>query len=243
MIELYHPPLVGFEKPAIIRPHDPPKKAMPWDFFYAGGNGPRLTYLGAFGITTDGTSFNFGNVTTPRDGLLIVAPHARGTSGAAVSTIVIGGTSVTRYENTMTGSNKAAFGVRALAAGAYNVTVTMANSVARCALDAWLLENYLSEIPHDGGVVYSGDASFVSSIATPAFDIPAGGVALFSALAGSATTTALNWSAATERSDRMVEVRFGAADLEVIAAVTGHVETAALVGSTAPSSIIGASWR
>lgn len=253
MIELAHPP-------AIIRPAPPglwmpkqefvvPKKAI------VPGMMPQvppstgvtpvftLTYINQGNIATDGTSFNFGNFTFPNGGLAIVAAGARASGGVQeINSISIGGSPATVAVGGIGDfNNDLLVATQVVTAGAQNVTLTTAGSALRASVDVWLLENYLSATPTAGNIVHSS-ATLV--IATGAFNIPANGAAIYFVLGGGGAMTAIAWSSATEVSDRMNEVRFGAAQmLNPTGSPVAGAQTVTISGTSAQTSIIYAAFN
>lgn len=203
-----------------------------------------LTYIGSNQNTTDQTTYDFGNFVIPREGLVVVTAAARNgtTTSKSVSSVSIGGTNGTLSGPISGAINHAGvIARRRVPAGTYNVTVTFSVSMLRAAVDVWLIENNLTDTPLAHG---SNNAASAMAVSTTAFEVPAGGIAIFQSWQGTTGSTSASWSTATERSDRSAEIVFTGADLTSLAGIASHTETATFSGGANQlTSILAASWR
>lgn len=197
MIELSHPPLIGFEKPAIIRAADArPEKAMPWDFFYVGGVPDVI-------IGTPGTYVNgSASASYTATGLPAISSDARGliglalrrTGGTTVTSCTIGGqaASLVHSYQRADGSTRASFYLGPLGASG-NVVFTTAASMLRIGVCVWPVKNLLHTTASDTGEAEGTTlSSTVSALA---------GGAAFSICANQEDTVGYTWTGLTESFD------------------------------------------
>lgn len=204
-----------------------------------------LTYISQATNSTDQTTYNFGDFSIPRAGLVIVAAVLRsGSNARTVSSVSIGGTNGSIHDTNASDQQKRATASRVVSAGNNNVTVTLSGSNgsnAIAAVGVWLLENYSSATP----VGSSGDLanSAITSI-DAVFNYSAGGVGVYGHYHNNNSAT--GWSTANDQYDAIVNDsggnarRFSFADKTTVSAITPHTETASWTSSS--GMITGGSW-
>lgn len=254
MMDAAPPPLVGFERPAIIRPAGGlwrPKKGVslfqPPGIPGAAPGGAVLSYINAVEDASNLTTYNFGSFTIPRAGLLIAAISARRggvTVMRTVSSISIDGNSAAPDFQASASSvsvSPAAFRGHVVAAGSRNVSATFSGDVSRAFAFVFLLENYSSATPYDTDGV--NDNTTRDNIDVT-LDIPAGGVAIYLPITGSSSALTFTYSTATKTVDLDAGGDGGnssSGHKTSAAALMGHVENISW-GTATNSSAIGASW-
>ena len=203
--------------------------------FGAGGvKTPTLTYIGSSPLTTNATSYNFGNFTAATAGLMIVVAMATSGGSPSISGVSIGGTAGTIHYNTGAGAKVVAIASRVVSAGANNVTVTTSSNGNNCAVSVYLLTDYVSATPTTGATNTGTGTSLAAS-----FTIPAGSAAVFGVT--HANTNATSWSVGTGNYDATNEtIRVSSASLTTQSVISGG-STASWTGSVA-AAIAGATW-
>ncbi len=194
----------------------------------AAGSKAVVTYLTQVASTVDAASYNFGTITTPRAGLLVIGSSGRTGGGArTISTISIAGSNRTIRGANPSSQNNVGFAEAELAAGNHNVTVTYSGSGGRAAIFAWLVESYSSPTPTDAEAVSSGAATSVANT----IDIDPDGVAMFAFMGD--LSVAVAFSSATERHDATIETNNRIASADKIGGGAAHVETVSWAGAAA----------
>lgn len=131
-------------------------------------------------IISDQTSYNFGNFTIPRDGLVVAVFTALGSSSRTVASISIGGTNGALVTGTSS-VYKVAIGSREVAAGTHNVTCVLSGAngfSSNAAVAVYLLEGYASPTAYDSDT----SADTTSTAYTASLDTPGSGAAFFGAV-------------------------------------------------------------
>lgn len=193
-----------------------------------------LSFIGVATSGDNAATFDFGNFSAPRDGLMIVLFVSNGGTARTVSTVSIGGVNGGIHLSNPSQTTKYAVASRIVSAGNNNVTVTLSGtggSAATNAASVWLLTGYVSATPSDTDA--SAQATDTSRVVT--FTIPARGVAVYGMTHSS--LNAVTWSSATERYDSSVSF----ADKATAAEIIDHAETVSWSGSTSCLAF-GASW-
>jgi hypothetical protein len=195
------------------------------------------TWIEAKVSPADATTYDFGNVTVPDGGLVVVIAQGRATGSRTVSSVSIGGANGTIYESEDAVAGPIAIAGRVVEAGSRNITVTFSDTMARATIGVWVLTDYASEMPSDTEAKYNNSTG---SSETITLDFPTNGFAVYGAINNA--NTAFAWSNAAERDDLTVEgTATRASYADRIAGGNGVVETASWTGS-APHSMIGAVW-
>jgi hypothetical protein len=201
---------------------------------------PTLTYIGEGVLTTNVTSYNYGNFNAASDGLMIVAFMSTGASNLTVNSVSIGGTNGTIHETNAASNERWALASRVVSAGNNNVTVTLSGSGgARIhTVGVWLLTGYTDATPYDTFAV----AAATSSTATFTYDSLADAVAVFGIMEGANAVTN-SWSSATERYDAQTSSRTASyADKIGLTTATGLTETVTISSSVSRWGVCGV-WR
>lgn len=190
--------------------------------------GITLTYITTVSSTVNGTSFNFGNVTVPENGLLIACvTGALGGTAGVVTSVSLGGTNGTIHINPSGSSAPTCIASRQVSSGANNVTVVFDTSKINASCSLFLLTGNLSDTPTDTDGINTGTNS-TSRINT--LDLPANSVAVYCVVHEDSSNT--TWSAATERSDAVLEANaHAAASKTTVSQLIGNTETTSWTGS------------
>ena len=186
------------------------------------------------------TTYDFGNVTVPTDGLLVVVFTAYGDSSRSVSSMSIGGSAV---DGAVTGAgsfSKSAIGWRVVSAGARNVTVVLsgANGTNPGATAAvYLVTGYSSATP----TATDAPANAVGSSYSASVNTLAGQVAVVGVVA--VTATNFTFSSATEVYDTPIGASAHAHGyISSTVAATPHTETATRSSGNPGGRVIIAVW-
>lgn len=205
----------------------------------AGGVAPlTATYINSATLTTDLTTYDFGNFDVGAGGLVVVAVAAHAGGTRSVSSVSIGGTNGTVVVTT-SGVKPCGIASR-VASGTINVSVTFSAGCLNASVAVWVLGNVQSTTANDFDQASSGTADNTSVAAT--LDIPAGGVAIFAH--AHSNSNAASWSSATGKLGSAVESSFwhAAAELLSTPGEVNHAETVSWV-TNATRGVAAASWR
>lgn len=203
-----------------------------------------LTFIDVLVNNSDTSSYSFGSVTLSDPGLLVYLFSARSASNSAVTWTgsTIAGNSVALHASLSNGGadlQAMAVGAVAVPAGSISISGALSNTMSRAAVAVWLIQGYNSSSPVSTAYSSSENQN-TSSRNVTLTSIPAGGCAVYMALATSADLT-YSWSGATERFDASGgEVRNSAADKETATALTNNVVSATF--GNAQNSMCGASF-
>jgi hypothetical protein len=159
-----------------------------------------LTYLNSASNTANATTYDFGNFTAARNGLMIVGVGGGNSSAISISSISIGGTSLTPL-TAGTFQRCTAIAALMVTAGAIDVQATFSSTSVRAVAFVWLLTGMRSSAPTFAAS--NGSNSNVTSISASLQLIKAGGIAVY-VIHHNGTGT-VSWGAATERDDFAVE--------------------------------------
>lgn len=195
---------------------------MLWQKLLA-SSGLNYWYVGSNTISTDLTTYDFGNFVIPADGLVVVGIAGRSTSGSrTISSLTVGGVAADERLDTGDGANANPSGFYTIAktAGTHNITLTWSGAMNRAGCFVWLLQNYNSAVPTDTDGL---NTSVSGTSVTVTLDISAGGAAFYCGMSG--PNEDHTWSGATEREDVFTEVKFSAADKRTNTALTADAET------------------
>lgn len=186
------------------------------------------------------TTYDFGNVTVPTDGLLVVVFTAYGDSSRSVSSMSIGGSAV---DGSVTGTgsfSKSAIGWRVVSAGTQNVTVGLsgANGTNPGATAAvYLVTGYTSATPTDT----DAPANAVAASYSASVDTLAGQVAVVGVVGVISANFTL--SSATEIYDTPINNTAHAHGyIASTVAATPHTETATRSSGNTGGRVIIAVW-
>lgn len=116
-----------------------------------------VTYLTTLTSTaSQSASYNFGNVTVPSDGLVVVVASVRSNiTTRSINTISIGGTNGTIHASSGTSVNHSiALGSREVAAGDRNITITISGSCLNGVANVYLVTGHKSATPVDADIAY-----------------------------------------------------------------------------------------
>lgn len=180
------------------------------------------TYLDLLNATNDAFTYNF---TAAEDGLFVALIEIRGSTARTVSSVTIqGGSPVTPIATNANNTRKYAIVAKEVTAGAVQVVVTLSGTNGTTSWNlcaAWLLTNYVSTTQTDFAVAANSGTSLGLTL-----DIPANGIALYSAGHTHVGAEDHTWSAATERDDAgFSSGSTASADHSTGAAEPAHTET------------------
>lgn len=196
-----------------------------------------IDYVTTLASGTDTASYSLGNASPANDGLLVVVPLSRGTSGATLSSVTIGGSAGTVWATDANGGNVVGIAGRVVSAGSQSIAVDYSASMSRCAAAVYLVRDYQSTTPYD--TVTSISTASGTTLAV-SLDYPAaGGRAIYGA--AGLGTDAISWSAATENYDATTEMRFAFANRAATGAAVS--ETMTVPFTLAMRMMVGASWE
>ena len=181
------------------------------------------TFVGSLTSTNNGPGISFGNFTLAESGLAIVVFTSLGDLVRGVSSITIGGTTMSQID-TGGGARNVAIGYVSKAAGTHNVTATLSGtrstSFVSHIASVWLVKDALSLSPRDSGTL--APASNTSASVT--LDYHPGGFAVYGFCLD--VTGAVSWSNATEQLDTSLSTKqHSHAFKHPTTAVTNHTET------------------
>jgi hypothetical protein len=198
------------------------------------------TYLTKEFNSSDLTTYDFGDVSVPSDGLLVVVANGRASGFRTVSSISIGGTSATIHRQLdIAQAGPIAVASLEVTAGNRNITVAFSGGMARAAVGVWLLTGYSDVAPVHSDVKYN-PGSGVSETVTLNFP-ETGGFAIYGVMANNGNS-AFSWTNAASHFDGTIEgVATRVSYADHVASETGVVTTAEWTGSGA-HSMIGAVW-
>lgn len=189
---------------------------------------------------TNQTTYDFGDVTVPADGLLVVVFTAYGDSSRSVSSVSIGGSPADGLVTGTASFSKSAIGWRVVSAGARNVTVALSGANGTnsgVTVAAYLVTGYSSATPTDTDAPANAvGASYSASVDTLAGQVAVVGVA-------AVTATNFTFSSATE----VYDTPFGASAhahgyITSTTAGTPHTETATRTSGNPGGRAIMAVW-
>lgn len=204
------------------------------------------TYVGQGTSTSTGTTINFGSFNVPTNGLVVVIATVISDGAGTIGSVSIGGTNGAIAYSTPSGNWRRAIATREVTSGNRNVTVNLTGAQGTAnthSVEVWVLTNYLSTTP------VSTNSAIDNSVASHqiALDIPAGGVALYSAIHANANNTV--WSSAGENADTTVSCCMGVVNRKHANGLyssnttqNGFNQTVSWSGATV-GALTGASWR
>lgn len=167
-------------------------------------NAPLLTGLGDLTITTNSTTYNYGNVVVPRAGLLIACPTIPLGSSAnrTFSSVSVGGVAMTIHQTQVARYQQAVVASKEVAAGTFAMqSVVSGTGAMNSAISLYLLEEYESPTPYDTAYFNQNSGGTPCAVA---MDVPDYGVAIFAHVRwGGASDTV--WVGATEDADINME--------------------------------------
>lgn len=184
-----------------------------------------MTYITTLSSTSDLTTYDFGDVSVPSDGTLVVIPTARAGATRTFSSISIGGSGASIVARNDSGGvqTPAAIAVQNVSAGNRNVTVTFSAGMARCIAGVYLMTGHASNTPSDVSEIFNASATTSTGID---LDFPTDGYALYGIMVVVTGGTNIAWSAATEESDANYESLVRVAYAKKTTSGAGNTETA-----------------
>jgi hypothetical protein len=148
----------------------------------------------------DRTIYDFGSVSVPEDGLLVVAVRGRHPSAnRSVERVSIEGVVAAINAQQPFSPRPGAIASRTVSAGVHNITAEFSNPVVNAAACVYLLTGYRSPTHSD----IDDDANSSSSSLTLTLDFPANGMALYTV--GKIGSSAVSWSAAESDAEIVLE--------------------------------------
>lgn len=206
------------------------------------------TYVGQLTSTSTALSINFGSLTVPNDGLLVIVGTVISDGAGSIASVSMGGSAGTLHVNgtNASGNWRSFVASRVITAGSRNITVTLSGAQGTAnthSVAAWVLTNYDSATPVSAA--HSGDNNITSTDLV--LNVPAGGVALYKSIHANANNTV--WSSATENVDTSVSCCSGLvtrkhANGQYFSSsnLTNFTQTTSWSGATS-AGMVGASWK
>lgn len=246
MIDLSPPPLIGFEKPGIIRPNDLPVLAMPYMPGYRKPHAanPVLTYIGKASDIGNLSTYTFtaqpiGAANATRR--VIVLAVARGT-GATVSSITIGGVAASiAITPGGGGANPTGIASLSVASGTTaNIVVTFTAGQSRCVIFVYTaIDLALGTVTDTAGT----NVNTAATSASATLDFAAHGVGVVALLSVNNSADTHTWSGATKDDEIVVESQLmSSASFVTSTAVVNKVLSASWPTSAPGYGIAAASW-
>lgn len=202
---------------------------------------PSVSYRNSYSNGNSTTSYTFsasdiGTANTSR--LVVVQVHGQAQStGRTVSTLTIGGTGATGYQNTARILHNSLWTLAVSTGTTANIVVTFSGSVLNCLIAVYALYDLNSNIPVDSQVTTAASATTISlNTSARQKGIVIGGITG----AANATTT---WTGVTERYDTTVESAVRSGGESVIATTNTSYSVQANTTVSGNLVLVAGSWR
>mgnify|MGYP000883373800 CR=1 FL=1 len=120
---------------------------------------PKVTFLGYNSFQTNLSTYNFGNFTVPRKGLLVVIAYAIGSTAQTGNSITVNGSPISlSLTNPSANVWKYAAGCVEIAPGTYPISLILSGNNGgdpSANIGVYLIEDYISPIPTDANVAFN----------------------------------------------------------------------------------------
>lgn len=200
-----------------------------------------VTYIGGTANTTSQTTYTFTNHAIGGPGLIVVGYAKESGDFTNDPTITIGGNTARLVVYSAGSSLQCGIGSLVVSSGT-TATITVSwpgTAAARCQVNVWRIQNYMSDIELDTFFVTNETSTAIDDN----IDVLAGGV-LIGVMVGNTNSITVTWTGVTENYDASIggaAARASGGSIENTATEANRLVRAA--GTSDNRSLCAASWR
>ena len=201
---------------------------------------PSVAYQNRYSSTTNASSYTFNTCaigTADNSRLVVVQVHSTNALPITVSSLTIGGTAATGYENTSRVLPNSLWARPVSAGTTANIVVTFSGTTLNCVVAVYALYNLNSNTP----VASISNAVSTNTTISNTIDAREKGIVIAGITGDAASTT--TWTGVTEQYDLQVETDVRSGGNATIATTNASYSVQAVVGASGNISLAIGSWR